>query len=81
MLMAKIAGDALAAPYTVVTERPECKRCHHGQLWAIEGPDGVLTGSSYSEEVDAEEEATALNEAFRLGRIDGFETAHRGDAL
>lgn len=69
-------------PYKVVEERPGCDRCHEGQLWGIEGPDdGFLLGTSYSQEVDAEEEALALNGAYRLGRIDGFETAHRGDAL
>jgi hypothetical protein len=57
----------MAAPYRVVGDHGPCPSCGEGITWAVEGPDGVQEGKTFSEFVDAEETAGALNRAYAKG--------------
>lgn len=57
--------------YVAIQETEPCKRCGEGESWTVKGPDGVCIGQSWTgdeAECNAEEEAIALNAAYRAGR-------------
>ena len=60
------------SPFRVVTNTERyCRACGQGEMFDIEGPDGVATGTSYHDRVDAEETARELNWAYNLGKKQG----------
>jgi hypothetical protein len=60
-------SDELKPGYFIELSAHGCMTCKAGRLWDVIGPDGVGTGTSYSDEGEAQDMADELSHAYRLG--------------
>ena len=55
--------DPVVPSYHVEEYDEGCPYCHRGKTWCIVDWRGVASGTTYSQEIDAEEHADELNSA------------------
>ncbi|HZV46892.1 MAG TPA: hypothetical protein VFG06_06070 [Thermodesulfovibrionales bacterium] len=61
-------------PYRIEIDNEGCTHCGHNKTWAVIQPDGILLGTTYGIEEDAQDMADELNDAYEAGTGDLLNT-------